>query len=532
MTEPTTPPSIEPPPLRDPEPELTAEAPPPKPPPPVGRTRRRLITAFVVACVLHLPFTPVLPLFRTLRTVAAIKDEKKDWDYDDKADLSVPIELLEPPKAKSDEGADAFTVPTDVKRDPAAKTAERAGAPDPEKAAEAKAAQARAEQAAEAKAAQEKAEKAAQAEKDKKADEAAKALKDKEADQAKPEVKFAQAEGGPEKPEDAAEASLAGKKSDKDDPTVKPDGDKPTDKRVVGLSGKLNDKIVGKPNVTLAVWFSQLRDTPAEALVAPLFACNAEWRWFADRGVTPLRDLDGVMMTGPQLSDSSKLTVAVQHRLKSSEVQTVVTSLVAASGPRGTFLEDDVARIVFQHKDRVVFPHQTQMVFVAPPVGWETIRGMKGPLSLPPADGRAFSLTLQNPSRPLKKLGLRMSDKLTEMKLDVFANPDGGADVQIDFEAATAESAAVEAKGVNEVFAQSIADVAQLAQVAKAPGALGAQAQAALTFPTPSFDAVDKRITGTMHFAPAEAQGLLGLVSKLVCAKRKPAPAPKAPAKK
>jgi hypothetical protein len=480
--------------------------------------------------VLHLPFTPVLPLFRTLRTVAAIKDEKKDWDYDDKADLSVPIELLEAPKPKADEGADSFTVPTDVKRDPAAKAPGAQGAEAAE--AEKKREQAAAEKVAQEKAAKQQAEKAAQVAKDKQADEAAKALKDKELDKSKPEVKFAQGESEPEPPEDGAEASLAGKKSKQDDPSVKPDGDKPTDKRVVGLSGKLNEKIVGKPNVTLAVWFSQLRGSPAEALVAPLFACNAEWRWFADRGVTPLRDLDGVMMTGPQLSDSSKLTVAVQHRLKSSEVQTVVASLVTASGPRGAFLEDDVARIVFQHKDRVVFPHQTQMVFVAPPVGWESIRAMKGPLSLPPADGRAFSLTLQNPSRPLKKLGLRMSDKLTEMKLDVFANPDGGADVQIDFEAATAASAAVEVKGVNEVFAQSIADIAQLAQVAKAPGALGAQAQAALSFPTPSFDAVDKRITGTMHFAPAESQGLLGLVSKLVCAKRKAPPAAKAPTKK
>lgn len=502
-TEPQGPPDGEtieaPPPLAELPPP--ADDKPPVAPKPIGRTRRRLVTAFVVACVLHLPFTPMLPIFRTLRTVAAIKDEKKDWDYTDDMDLSVPLELLEAPKPKDD--GQGFTVPTDVPREPKVDVPKPAAkSPD------------------------------AKPTKDTKAKEAPKKL-DEPKDEKKPEIKFAQGQAEPDKPEDAEDddpnAAHPAKKTKKDDPKVKPEGEKPTDKRVVGLSGKLSAKVVGKPNVTLAVWFSALRGGPAEPLVAPLFACNAEWRWFGERGVVPLRDLDGVMMTGPQLSDSSKLTVAVQHRLKSSEVQTVVQSLVSASGPRGAFLEDDVARIVFQRKDRVVFPHEKNMVFVAPPSGWEPIRAMQGPLSLPPADGRALSITLQNPSRPLKKFGLRMPERLTEMKLDVFANPDGGSDVQIDFEAPSAEIAAADTKQVNEVFAQSIADMTALAKVA--PSGLGTDAKAALSFPKPSFDAVDKRITATVHFAPNESQGLMGLVSKLVChKKRAPAPAPKASA--
>ena len=485
-------------------PELPLAEKLPVTPKPIGRTRRRLLTAFVVACVVHLPFTPILPIFRTLRTVAAIKDEKKDWDYTDETDLSVPLELLEAPKPKDD--GQGFTVPTDVPREAKVDPAKPLAPKSPD----------------------------AKPTKDPKAKEEVKKTDDPK-DKTKPEVKFAQGQADPDKPDDAEDddpnAAHPAKKTKKDDPKVKPEGDKPTDKRVVGLSGKLSDKVVGKPNVTLAVWFSALRGGPAEALVAPLFACNAEWRWFGERGVVPLRDLDGVMMTGPQLSDSSKLTVAVQHRLKSSEVQTVVQSLVSASGPRGAFLEDDVARIVFQRKDRVVFPHEKNMVFVAPATGWEPIRAMQGPLALPPAEGRALSITLQNPSRPLKKFGLKMPERLTEMKLDVFANPDGGSDVQIDFEAPSAEIAAAETKQVNDVFAQSIADMTALAKVGSS--GLGADAKSALAFPKPSFDAVDKRITATVHFAPNESQGLMGLVSKLVCQKKRgPAPAPKASADK
>lgn len=478
--------------------EAPPEPRPPPEPPPLRRTRRRLLTALIVACVIHLPFTPILPVFRTLRAVAAIKDEKKDWDYDDKSDLSVPLELLEAPKPKAEDN-EGFSVPTDVPRLPKIPATSPLPLPvpvDPKKADKKKA--------------------------------SAKVKQVDEKDKAKPEVKFAQSQVDPDLPEapedDDPNAAHPGKRTKKDDPAVKPDGEKPSDKRVVGLSGKLNEKVVGKPNVTLAVWFAQLRGTPGEALVSPLFACNAEWRWFGERGVLPLRDLDGVMMTGSQLSDSSKLTVAVQHRLKSDAVHGVVQSLVAASGPRGAFLEDDVARIVFQRKERIVFPHEKNMVFVAPPSGWEPIKAMKGPLSLPPADGRAVSLTLQNPARPLKRLGLRMSPRLTEMKLDVFANGDGGADVQIDFEAGSADAALAEAKQVNEVFAQSLADVTQLARVGS--GGLSGEAKAALSFPKLSFDAVATRITATAHFAPGETQALLGLVGKLVCGKRKPATAP------
>jgi len=211
--------------------------------------RRPLTVAFLVALVAHLPVTPLFPLLRVLRRLAVVREQPKEWDYEKKPEPSIPIELLElpqqPPEAPAVESDNSFALPARGGADPsgaAEKLAAEQKALGEKKAAEAKAA---AQRVAE--------EKKASGEKEKKAN-----------------VKFAKSASPADDEKDDGDKTDDGfpakskKKSKGNDkrtsalPDEKPQKEAP--KETVGLSGALSEKVVGKPNVTLAMWFPPVRE--------------------------------------------------------------------------------------------------------------------------------------------------------------------------------------------------------------------------------------------------------------------------------
>ena len=485
-------------------------APPPKkvePKPPVLRALRRPLTvAFLIALVVHLPVTPLFPLLRVLKRVAVVREQPKDWDYEKKPDLSLPIELLELPKpveAPERESDNSFAVPSVAGEAAAAKAAKAAS--DEKKAAEAK-------KAAEEKAAEQKQKQGGGGEAAKKAS-----------------VKFAK----PESPDD--EEKDDGDKTDDGFPSKSKKKSKGKDKRVarlpdeapqkeapketVGLRGALNDKVVGKPNVTLAMWFGPVREHPLAGTVDKLFSCAPEWKPLRAQGVVPLTDVEGMLVVGEQLSDPSGMTVALQHTMSGERLKGLADGLVAASGERGGWVKDGVAKVVIARKDRVVFEHPRDMIFMAPTTGWEPLHDTTEPLALPPAKGRALSLTLQKPARPLKRLGVSLPARLTEMRLDVFANADGSADVQIDFDEESDAMALADAPQVSRTLSQLFSDLSQVTQTVDVM--VRGEGDAKLRLPDVDFDPVGKRIAGAIHFAPAQTSKMLSLLSRIVCPKPK-----------
>lgn len=434
------------------------------------RYARRFAVAFVLACLVHLPLTPVMPLLRLARTAEKLRDDDRSWDYDAPPVSSEPMEIVDlvPPPPKPAE-KDAFTVPK----------AALEGKPVDAKPAEPKG-----------------------------------------------EVRFAEgAAPEPPKPAEPApdetseDAALPKKKTAEDDPKATPDAPKAGDKKPVGLAGELAKQVVGKPNVTLALWMAPLRDHALGKRFDNLFACSPEWRTFLDAGVSPMSDLDGMLVTGPQITDITKSTVAVQHHLASSRVTDLFSTLVAKSGAVGKFVRDDVAQILVRRHVRILFPHATHMVFMAPTSGWEPIHDQRAPLALPDPNGRAISLTLQKPAKPLGKV-VSLPARLAELRVDVFLDADGGADLQLDFDDVSEEAAAADAARVEAALGTMFGDLSLVAQAASALLAGGRK----LELPRPRFEAVEKRITATIHVPPENAEGVLGLAGRFVCPHRKPAP--------
>ncbi|HKQ71579.1 MAG TPA: hypothetical protein VJT73_19675, partial [Polyangiaceae bacterium] len=222
-------------------------------------------------------------------------------------------------------------------------------------------------------------------------------------------------------------------------------------KDTLSLVGGLKRVVKGKPNVSLVFWFSTIREHPLGGLVGGLLACNPQWRDFMGDRVDPLQDLDGVAMYGPRMSETSKLTVLAQSRMDDAKLQKIM-GFLAQQG--GGFIDSEgplrAVRFHADRADRVAFVHPRNMIVVAPPEGFEQLRDQREPMSLPPGRGQAMSLTMVTPWRPLRAVGAHLPESLSEIRISAFAAPDGGVNLQIEFDDQDAASAEVHAPQITE----------------------------------------------------------------------------------
>jgi hypothetical protein len=362
---------------------------------------RTLAAALLLAFLLHLPLTPFPFILRWL----AVYFDRGDtsWDYQDNS-VIIPISLVDEPPPKS-------APPSETTPAPASTESKPAGRPHPEE---------RSRDAGVADAG--------------------------EPDAGRTNV-VADA-GRRRKTDDEAGVALALLDAGEDGEA----GAGPSVKDTMSLVGGLKRVVKGKPNISLVFWFSTMREHPLGPLVGSLLACNPQWRDFLGDQVDPLQDLDGVMLTGPRMSETSKLTLLVQSRMEDAKVQRIMG--VLAEKPGGSFVDAGAgARAVLFHADRadrIAFSHPRNMIIVTPPEGFEQLRDVREPLSLPPGRGQAMSLTMVTPWRPLRAWGVKLPETLSEIRVNAFAATDGGVNLQIELDDQDAASAEAHARDVTD----------------------------------------------------------------------------------
>jgi hypothetical protein len=270
-------------------------------------------------------------------------------------------------------------------------------------------------------------------------------------------------------------------------------------KDTLALSGALRQTVSGKPNVAIAMWFSTLRSHPLGQLVSSMLACNPQWKDFLGEDVDPVRDLDGVLLSGPRMTETSKVTVIVQTRMDAGKIREILRGLVAMSPASGGFLDAGAgvtaARFRADRADRVAFTHPPGLVIITPPEGYEQLRSVRGPLPFPPSQGRAMSVTLVTPWRPARGLGLHLPETLRELRLDITAAADGGFDINGEFDDKDAESAQSHAADVT-------------AQIAGLGGFVTDDVQ---------FVPRDEHLVGHTHLSRMTSAIVLGFVRSFVC---------------
>jgi hypothetical protein len=412
---------------------------------------RTFWTAIVIAAVAHLPFTPIPFILRLLALYFTGSDTS--WDYQDDR-VIIPISLVEDTPAPQ-----APTPPPE----PTATAASEAKPPKRESP--------RADAGAEPDAGPPDGGKVADAAPDRRpAREAG--------------VAVALADGG-----DGGGASL---------------------KDTLALVGSGLKGAEGKNNVELVLWFSTIREHRLGALIGGLLTCNEQWHDFMGDLVDPLQDFDAVGIFGPRFTDTSKVTIYAQHRMEDKRANQTLAKLGAAAEKKGMggMVRGGLptgmvaARVRLDRADRIALTHRTNMIIVTPPEKFEALRDMP-PFSLPAGKGQALSFTIVNPWRPAERLGLHLPHSLSEMRLNVYAATDGGADIKVEFDDQELAMLDAHARNVGE-------QVRSLVNVLS--GGFGG-----LLIGDISFEPRADRIYGELHLSSTAGALALGALRPSIC---------------
>jgi hypothetical protein len=335
-------------------------------------------------------------------------------------------------------------------------------------------------------------------------------------------VKLPKGEERPDDPE-GKRAEAEAQKAKKPRETKRPEE--------LGLAGELGKGVQGKPNVTMTIWFSSMREHPMSGVLEPLLACTPLGGALARAGIDPLRDLEGAVVSGPKLHDPSKLTLAVHHRMKPEALRAAVDKLVRRVEQPGAWIDETAARIHAGRARRVVFPHARDLVFAMPEQGWEQVRAIRAPLSIPAARGRALSIALLEPAIPLKRIGLRLPESLREMRLDIYLSVSGAGEVRVSFEDKDPASAREHATEVGLEVRDFVAQVRAVGSLAGALGPIaGAPGELARTaLPDLGFVADEERIVAEAELSAEQMAAVTARLQGMMCVRPKAAGSAPAP---
>ncbi|WP_437785916.1 hypothetical protein [Sorangium sp. So ce1097] len=353
-------------------------------------SRRALATAAAVALLLHLPLLPT-PLFSWLEAMFALRGELTDYDA---GETIVPVDLdllADDPSAvaaapsatggeaaPSGPGAAAPVAPPPTPPPPTASASAAPAAPD--------------------------------------------------AGAPEPPRRRPPGDAGPD-------AAGDGGTGDGDDsPNLR------TPLSVAGAPGKLASK---DPNVQVLIAGDRLRTHELGAWFGRILTTIPEWQsFFTDTGVDPIRDIDHLLIAGPQLRDSSKVVAVLDYRAPEDAMRAAVNVIVERSN--GSWIEDapvPAARATAERHERIFAMVPDRRLLVVLPAEEEDqlskLKSMKG-FNKSSAAGIVVSmLTPANAFRGVQAL----PRSLAWMRLTVTPTKDGGADLALTAGDESAEKA-------------------------------------------------------------------------------------------
>jgi hypothetical protein len=279
----------------------------------------------------------------------------------------------------------------------------------------------------------------------------------------------------------------------------------------VAMSGIDSEVVDSNANVNLLLMTERIRNHPLGPRIGRLITAFPQWNSFFEAGdIDPVRDINRLLVVGPQFRRSADVVAILQHGLPAPALRAALDRLVQRP-PRGRWLKSQIPA-AYAHADRAerLFAMTAPQVLVVAPPQLERQILTAPPTRFPtPAGDEAVVLHVKTPWRALMGLPFRLPESIAWLRLDVLPVADGSVQVRITAEDADAGLASEHARSLSDALnALTNPDL----------GALGALVglRSIAFIDRIDFQARDKRISGQVRITPRQLERLLAYAEELV----------------
>jgi hypothetical protein len=337
----------------------------------------------------------------------------------------------------------------------------------------------------------------------------------------------------PRKPPEPADAGLpdaapdaepadAGASSDAGagDAGVK-EGDGGAPNPMAGLVGDARKVVDADANVRLVVYPEKIRNHPLGPRIGRLLGSIYQWRdFFGPTKLDPIRDVDRIMIVGPELRDSSKVAAILKVNVGAARLRDAVDAIVKADADHGEWLDAGIpaATAYADRAPRIFALPSPNVVVVVPPTAKDAALGLRR-VNIPKAQGSevlwAYAV---NPWRPARLLRLDIPKTIKWAKVWVTPAEGGGALVEAEGEDESPEAAEADAGRLMAVINQNLALADTIGSILG--GVLGVQAPKLVE--KIELHAEGSRIRGSAVLTEAQVELVFSQIEPLLTPRRTP----------
>lgn len=279
----------------------------------------------------------------------------------------------------------------------------------------------------------------------------------------------------------------------------------------VAMAGVTSEVVDSNANVNLLIFTERVRQHPLGDRIGKLIVNFPQWSSFFVSGeIDPVRDINRILVVGPQFRRSADVVAILQHGMPPPVVKEAVDRLVQRP-PRGRWLSGKMpaARAHADRAERFFALTAPDVLVVAPPHLEKQILNAP-PTRFPMPDGEeALVLHVKTPWRALMGLPFSLPESLAWLRLDVLPLADGGAHLRLTAEDKDAALASEHAQSLTVALnAMTNPDLGPL-------GALVGLPSIALLEKV-YFQANGRRISGQVRVTPRQLDRLLSYTEELV----------------
>lgn len=235
----------------------------------------------------------------------------------------------------------------------------------------------------------------------------------------------------------------------------------------VALAGSARQLVSAKTNVSLLIDAEKLRGHPLGREVGRILSGVYQWRdFFGPTGIDPVRDIDRILVTGPQFRKSADVIAVIQHRLGGERMRVALDHLVQHDAAEGQWLDAGVpiARATADRASRFFVVLSPKVVVVTPESGLKSAeklaeqqkKARRGAFSIPALPGAVIATaSVAAPWNAFRGLRVNIPQSISHARGTIEPRPDGGAIVRIDADDESAEAASRDAEEIQRLVSSA-----------------------------------------------------------------------------